>query len=177
MSELKFIITGSPGVGKTTAITSLCDVPPIFTDAKTTDSLSEIKATTTTAFDFGEIILDGDTCVRLYGTPGQERFKHMWEILAQGALGLIILVDHSRPNPIEDLQLYLDSFASLVTETGVAIGINRMSSEQESELEKYYEALEKNNLCCPILNVDPREREDMTELMDALMSCIEYSAA
>lgn len=177
MSELKFIITGTAGVGKTTAITSLCDVPPISTDAATTDSLAEVKATTTTAFDFGEIMLDDDTCVRLYGTPGQERFKHMWEILAQGALGLIILVDHSRPNPIEDLQIYLDNFSTLVAETGVAVGINRMLSEQENEIEKYYEALEKNDICCPVLNVDPRERQDMTELMDALMSCIEYSAA
>lgn len=175
MAELKFVITGTAGVGKTTALTSLCDIPPISTDAATTDELSSVKSTTTVAFDFGEIILDDDTHIRIYGTPGQSRFKHMWDIIAEEALGLIVLVDHSRPDPIEDLKIYLDNFAGLVEKTGVVIGVTRLDADKEDELDIYYQCLEEKNIFCPIMIVDPRQRSDMVDLMDALMAYLEYA--
>lgn len=176
MSELKFIITGTAGVGKTTAITALSDIPPVTTDAFTTDELAEVKETTTTAFDFGEILLDDNTTIRIYGTPGQERFRHMWEILAEGALGLVILVDHSRANPIDDLNVYLENFENLVKQTAVVVGVTRADPEDD-DLEAYYLALEERNINCPVMIVDPRERDDMVDLMDSLISYLEYADA
>lgn len=175
MSELKFIITGTAGVGKTTAITALSDIPPISTDAIATDELAAVKSTTTTAFDFGEIILDAETHVRIYGTPGQERFRHMWEILAKGALGLIILIDHTRPEPVEDLKIYLNNFSTLADETGVVVGITRVETLSDEETDKYYAALEEMNRMCPVMIVDPRSKNDMVMIMDALMSCVEHA--
>lgn len=177
VSELKFIITGTAGVGKTTAITSLSDVPPVTTDALTTDELADIKDTTTTAFDFGEILLDEHTCIRIYGTPGQERFRHMWEILAEGALGLVILIDHSREKPLEDLNIYLNNFPKLVEESAVAIGVTRVEPNEQDALEGYYQALEDKLIYCPVMAVDPREREDMVDLMDSLVSYLDYANA
>lgn len=177
MAELKFVITGTAGVGKTTAITSISDVPPVTTDTVTTDELKEVKATTTTAFDFGEILLDDDTCIRIYGTPGQERFRHMWEILAEGALGLIVLIDHTRPNPTDDLNIYLNNFPKLALASALVVGITRVSAEDEGALEPYYQALEKREIYCPVMAVDPRLKTDMVDLMDSLISYLEYANA
>lgn len=173
MSELKFVITGTAGVGKTTALKAICDTPPIETDAETTDDLAQIKDTTTVAFDFGEVVLDEDTVVRVYGTPGQERFRHMWEIIAEGALGLIILVDNQRENPLDDLDIYIENFTSLIEETGAVIGVTRMTQSDKITLDDYYDFLERKQLYFPVIEADPRQKDDMIMLMDALMAMVE----
>lgn len=173
MSELKFVITGTPGVGKTTAIQSISDIPPVITDALTTDDLAEIKSTTTVAFDFGEVHLDADTIVRIYGTPGQERFRFMWDIISEGALGLIILVDNSREDPLADMQIYLDNFTRLINETGVVVGVSRLENHPSPNLDDFYQYLEAQNLHIPVMEADPRNKEDMINLMDALMAIVE----
>ncbi len=175
MSELKFVITGTAGVGKTTAITAISDVAPVCTDTATTDDLAQIKEVTTVAFDFGEVMLEGDVCVRIYGTPGQDRFRHMWEILAEGALGLIILVDNTRPDPISDLSMYIHNFLDLINKTGVAVGVTRSELPSSYTLDHYYNYLEDVGLSCPVLEVDPRQRDDMVNLLDALMATLEYA--
>ena len=67
------------------------------------------KGHTTVAMDYGVIRLDEDTKVHLYGTPGQERFNFMWEILSKGSMGLILLLDNTRANPLKDLTFFLDA--------------------------------------------------------------------
>lgn len=173
MAELKFVVTGTAGVGKTTALKSICDKPPVETDAVTTDELALVKETTTVAFDFGEVTLDESTIVRVYGTPGQERFRHMWEIIAEGALGLIILVDNSRENPVEDMLIYIENFAQLIEDTSTVIGVSRLTPNSKFQLDDYYASLEKYNHCFPVMEADPRKREDMINLMDALMAMVE----
>jgi len=170
--EYKIVVTGTAAVGKTTAITSLSDNPPVTTDQEATDDLAEIKATTTVAFDFGEIILDDDTIVRVYGTPGQERFRHMWEIIAEGAMGFIILVDATRPDPVADLDIYVTNFAQFIADTTTVIGITRGDGVPDCS-DALYDYLEKNNLAFPIMPVDPRDKSDMTELMLSLLAMLE----
>lgn len=173
MAELKFVITGTAGVGKTTALRAICDKPPIETDALTTDELASVKDTTTVAFDFGEVILDADTVVRVYGTPGQERFRHMWEIVSEGALGLVILVDNSRPNPLEDLKIYLNNFQTLISEAGAVIGVTRYTDSDATSLDDYCNFLGEQELYLPVLEADPRVKGDIINLMDALMAMVE----
>ncbi|RLU02312.1 MAG: GTP-binding protein, partial [Ketobacter sp.] len=131
------------------------------------------KNTTTVAFDFGEVILDDGVRVRIYGTPGQERFRHMWEIIAEGALGLIILVDNSRPDPLQDLMMYIDNFQQLIAETGFVVGVTRCDRSDRVSIDDYYSYLESRELFCPVIEADPRSREDMVALMDALMAMLE----
>lgn len=173
MSELKIVITGTPGVGKTTALASVSDIPPVRTEADTSDELAELKDTTTVAFDFGEIMLEGDVCLRIYGTPGQIRFRYMWEILAEGALGFIILVDATRPDPIADLSIYVENFAAFIKDTSVVIGITR--SSEDIDYEPFYQYLEEQGLCFPVIRVDPRDKDDMVELIMTLIAMLEYS--
>ena len=108
MIENKIIFTGPVGVGKTTAIAALSDEPPVQTDASASDMTAVRKGYTTVAMDYGLIQLDENTKIHLYGTPGQERFDFMWDILSQGSMGLILLLDNTRGNPvIERFEIFL----------------------------------------------------------------------
>lgn len=175
MAELKLIITGTPGAGKTTAIGAISETPPVVTDTSTTDDLAEVKDVTTVAMDFGELTLDDGQKVFIYGTPGQRRFEFMWKILVQGGLGLIILVDCSRPDPVEDLRIYLKNFEDFIRDTGMVIGLTRRDGGQGPSLDEFYTALENWGTVFPILEVDVREREDVSLLINALVSTLEFA--
>ena len=99
MTNYKIIFTGPVGAGKTTAIASLSDIPPVSTEEKATDFSNPEKLNTTVALDYGKVTLEGGGCIHLYGTPGQKRFDFMWDILTTGGLGLILLLDNTRTDP------------------------------------------------------------------------------
>jgi len=175
MPQLKFIFTGTPGAGKTTAIAAISDFPPVSTDAFATDDLQEVKEQTTVAMDFGELTLDSGERIGLYGTPGQERFRHMWDILVNGGLGLIILVDNSRHHPIDDLKVYLHSFKDFIRRTGAVIGVTRSDVNANVTVADYQDLLEQEGLILPILEIDAREKEDVLLLLDMLMATVEMN--
>src|SRR5262245_30126910 len=81
--ELKIVFAGPMGAGKTTAICAISDVPPVSTEVRNTDQRVCAKEATTVALDFGQLRLEDGTVVMLYGTPGQERFSFMWDILCR----------------------------------------------------------------------------------------------
>lgn len=175
MSEYKFIFTGTPGAGKTTAIAAISDTPPVSTDMDSTDELRAVKDKTTVAMDFGELTLEGGEKVFLYGTPGQERFRHMWEILIRGGLGLILLIDNSRPDPLDDLAMYLGNFREFIQSTGAVIAITRSDIKDVPDIGGYQEVLSELGMVLPIIHADPRQREDVLMLLDMLISIVELN--
>jgi signal recognition particle receptor subunit beta len=172
--EHKIIFTGSTGAGKTTAIAAVAGKSMLRTEAVNTDQ-RVAKATTTVGFDYGEILLPDGAVLRLYGTPGQRRFAFLWRILARGALGLVILVDNSRPNPIEDLAMYLENFADLVKTGVVVIGVGRTETHPAPSLDAYYQFLEARQLMLPVFEVDVRKSEHVLMMLDMLLSMLELS--
>jgi signal recognition particle receptor subunit beta len=103
-TPVKIIVAGGFGAGKTTLVASVSEVPPLSTEEVLTeasdgvDDLSGIerKTTTTVALDFGRITISPRHVLYLFGTPGQERFWFMWNDLARGAIGTVVLVDTRR---------------------------------------------------------------------------------
>lgn len=175
MSDHKIIFTGTTGAGKTTAIGTISEVPPVSTDVRNTDT-SVAKATTTAGLDYGELTLDNGEKLRLYGTPGQQRFDFMWKILARGALGLVILVDNSREDPLADLDVYLTGFARLISEAACVVAIGRMEHHPEPTLEHFAERLQSRGVLCPVLPVDVRDATQVTQLLDMLLLQLEIKA-
>ncbi|GAA3827554.1 ATP/GTP-binding protein [Streptomyces phyllanthi] len=103
-SAVKILVSGGFGVGKTTLVRSISEIAPLRTEEVLTASGADVddlcgieeKTTTTVALDFGRITLFPDLVLYLFGTPGQQRFWFMWDDLALGALGGIVLVDTRR---------------------------------------------------------------------------------
>jgi hypothetical protein len=114
MEMLKIVITGSYAAGKTQFIRSISDIEPVSTDYATSlDEEREIKSQTTVALDFGTIANTDQVTLYLFGTPGQERFDYMWEHLATGALGYVVLVDSCRPAHFAETRALMDRFAEI----------------------------------------------------------------
>lgn len=174
MKEYKILFTGTMGAGKTTAIASVSETPPVVTDVANNDA-SLAKATTTVGLDFGQLTLDTGDRLRLFGTPGQARFDFMWRILAQNALGIIILVDNSRPDPLADLDTYLKGFADVLAHTACTVGVGRMLTNPQPDVDAFAARLEQHGLVLPVLAVDVRRREDVALLIDTLLSQMESS--
>ena len=174
--EYKLIFAGSMGAGKTTAIASVSEISPVSTDVANTDMAGYAKATTTTALDYGEVTLASGDKLRLYGTPGQSRFDFMWKILAGGALGAVILIDNSRPDPLADLREYLQSFEEIVRGNRAVIGVGRTETHPRPSLDDVHEVLDRLRVQAPVLSVDVRRREDVLLLLDVLFHQIETHA-
>lgn len=169
MSQYKIIFTGPVGAGKTTAINSISDLPPIKTDAAASDMTKSRKASTTVAMDYGVMNLADGEKLHLYGTPGQERFDFMWDILVTGGIGLVLLLDNTRADPFQDMKFFLDAFDSFISDTGVAIGVTQMDVSATPTIEDYHQQIQKYNFKPPIFAVDARVKSDVSLLIQALL--------
>lgn len=169
MSQYKIIFTGPVGAGKTTAIDSISDVPPVKTDASASDMTKNRKASTTVAMDYGVMNLDDGEKIHLYGTPGQERFNFMWDILTVGGIGLVLLLDNTRADPFQDMKFFLDSFSGFISDTSVAIGVTQMDLSSKLTIDDYHRQLQIMDLKPAVFSVDARIKNDVSLLVQALL--------
>ena len=112
MQTVKMVITGPFNAGKTEFISSVSEIDVVSTERKISDETASVKQETTVAMDFGRITVDDDLVLYLFGTPGQKRFDFMWEILSEGMLGFVVLVDSVRPETFREARRILDIFRS-----------------------------------------------------------------
>ncbi len=168
---VKLLIAGPFGVGKTTLIRALSETPPLHTEEVMTqtgaavDDLAGVreKTTTTVAIDFGRLTLPGDLVLYLFGTPGQKRFRPLWQDIARGALGALVLADTRR---------LADSFEvmDIVEEAGLryAVAVNTFPDAPEYSVEKLREALDLHPET-PLVLCDARDREQSVDALIALV--------
>jgi len=110
MQTVKMVVTGPFNAGKTEFIRSVSEIDVVSTERKISSDAERVKATTTVAMDFGRITVDQDLVLSLFGTPGQKRFDFMWEILSEGMLGFVMMVDSSRPETFREARSILETF-------------------------------------------------------------------
>ena len=175
MQRLKIVFSGPMGAGKTQAIATLSDISVVSTEVKNTDLHINAKALTTVGMDYGEMTLEDGVSIGLYGTPGQERFNFIWPILSQGAMGVIILIDHAAQDPVADLAHYLDIF-SKIYQGNIVVGISQLDKMPERDFAIYRNWLASQQKNLPVFPVDMRQREDVLLLVDTLIAALELTA-
>ncbi len=173
MSGNRLIITGSKGSGKTSAIAALSEFPPVLTEVPVgAEQARGDRTTTTVALDYGARHLDNGRSLLIFGTPGQRRFDFMCPILARGAVGIIILIDHAAANPHDDLDYYVELFKDSIADCGAVIGITHVDERPELPLDAYHEILDRRRLMLPVFSVDARRRDHIVTMIDALLASV-----
>jgi uncharacterized protein len=165
---VKIVVAGGFGVGKTTTVGSISEIPPLTTEATMTAvaagvddaSLVPGKRTTTVAMDFGCITIDESLKLYLFGTPGQDRFGFMWDDLSQGALGALVIVDCRR---LDDCYPAVDYFEHL--ELPFVVAVNLFDGSLPVDLPTIRWALAIDD-ATPLVTFDAREK---ISVRDALL--------
>ena len=164
---VKIVVTGPFAAGKTTLIRTISEITVLSTERNITDSTRARKAETTVAMDFGRITIDRDLVLYLFGTPGQDRFDFMWEILGEGMLGYVLLVDASRPDSLAEAQGILAAFRKMAAVPFV-VGLNRAGDVDSGAEQRVRDALELHPRI-PVVPCDATDKESVKAVLLALL--------
>jgi small GTP-binding protein len=179
MQTVKIVVTGPFNAGKTAFIQTVSEIDVVATERKITSEAEKVKDTTTVAMDFGRITVDEDLVLYLFGTPGQRRFDFMWEILSEGMLGFIVLVDSTRPETFREARSILETFRAYAP-TPYIVAANKQDMDDAWELEDMRIALRLNShvKLLPCVATDKESvKKVLLELLFSIMEEIEGNRA
>lgn len=171
--RLKILVAGPLGIGKTTAIRTLSEIPTLHTDEVMTDAAASAddltldglrgKTTTTVAIDFGRLTVpQAKVVLYLYGTPGQRRFLPLWEDIADGAIGALVLADTRRLDQSFEVM-------DLIEERGLdyAVAVNTFPTSPDHTLETLRSKLDLDERT-PLVTCDARDKNSTLDALIAL---------
>ncbi|MFD4673654.1 ATP/GTP-binding protein [Lentzea sp. NPDC058450] len=170
-TAVKIVIAGGFGTGKTTMVASVSEIPPLRTEELLTEAGTHVddlagiegKDTTTVALDFGRITINTKVVLYLFGTPGQNRFWFMWDELATGAIGAVVLVDTRRLD---------SSFPSIdfFEHRGIPfiVAVNCFDGSQMYTVDEVRHALDLDE-AIPVILCDARDRESSKAVLVGLI--------
>lgn len=170
LDSIKLVLAGPVGAGKSTAIRSISDTAPVSTEMPLLEGGHGDKTTTTVAMDFATIHLDGEPPLFVYGLPGQDHFAFMRSIILEGALGIILLLNAADARIAEECRLWLESLRSTHPDIPVVIGITHADCNMAFSLGDIRAVLRARGEMLPAFTVDARNRQQMSQLVRALIS-------
>lgn len=163
---MKVVITGPFSAGKTTLIKTISEVAIVGTEKDVSDESCATKNRTTVAMDFGRITFAEDLALYLFGTPGQRRFEVMWEILSDGMIGFILLVNAADDRSLEEAAHILEQFRHYA-DVPYVVGVSHLDdpdATHEATFGRIRQILELPGQV-PVMACDPRSRDDVKRLM------------
>ena len=169
-TAVKIVVTGPFAAGKTTLIRTISEISVLSTEKDVTDETRSRKAETTVAMDFGRITIDTDLVLYLFGTPGQERFDFMWDVLGEGMLGYVLLVDGQRPESLDEARSILAAFRRMAPVPFV-VGVNRSSGLAPDDEDRVRLALALDPQT-PVVPCDVSDRESVKAVLLALLHSV-----
>jgi uncharacterized protein len=164
---VKIVVTGPFAAGKTTLIRTISEITVLSTERGITDDTRSRKAETTVAMDFGRITIDRELVLYLFGTPGQDRFDFMWEILGEGMLGYVLLVDASRPETLAEAAHILEAFRRMARVPFV-VALNRPDAYGAMGEDHVRAALELDPQV-PVVACDATDKDSVKNVLLALL--------
>ncbi len=162
---LKIVVTGPFAAGKTSLIRTISEVTVVGTERPITDGTGAGKDATTVAMDFGRVSLPDGLSFFLFGTPGQKRFEVMWEILSEGMIGFVLLVDASDPRSAADAAALLETFRAYA-DVPFVVGVTHLedSADRNGALEEVRDRLGLGP-DAGVVACDPRSRDDVKAVL------------
>lgn len=178
MQTVKMVVTGPFNAGKTEFIRSVSEIDVVSTERRISMEAEKVKETTTVAMDFGRITVDDDLVLYLFGTPGQKRFDFMWEILSEGMLGFIVMVDSTRPETFREARSILQTFRAYAP-TPYVVAANKQDREDAWEISDMRIALRLDPavklLPCVAVNKES-VKSNLLELLYSILAEMDASA-
>jgi len=169
----KILIASATAAMKSTAIQSISGATLKTERKNSQDSDGESKVLSTVDMDYGSLNVSDNERILLYGIPNSEHFNSIWEVLKRGAIGLLLLIDNGRPDPLGDLEKYIKLFGDFIDETGMVIGVVQTERYPLPDLHDYHLHLQKiqysGRYPPPIMEVDPKNREEIKKILLSLI--------
>ncbi|AAC07666.1 GTP-binding protein [Aquifex aeolicus] len=173
LKKIKIVVAGPFAAGKTEFIKTISEIEPVTTDKKVThEKEKEVKQQTTVAMDFGKIRIDDEHELYLFGTPGQSRFNFMWEILGEGALGIVILVDSTDPKTFHEARRIINFFQSRYP-VPMVVAANKQDLPNAWPPEDVAVALDiSEEEGIPVIGISAKNKEDVKKTLLLLLKLI-----
>ena len=171
MLTVKMVVTDPFNAGKTAFIRTVSEIDVVSTERDISSEAEKIKETTTVAMDFGRITVDESLVLYLFGTPGQKRFDFMWEILSEGMLGFIVMVDSTRPETFREARNILEAFRAF-SPTPHVIAASKQDLDEAWDMEDMRIALrlDPEDILLPCTALDKESVKDtLLELLESII--------
>ena len=163
---LKIVVTGPFAAGKTSLIQTISEVAVLGTERDITDDTRSCKQTTTVAMDFGRVSLGDGLSLLLFGTPGQRRFEVMWEVLSEGMIGFVLLVNGADVRSAAEAARQLETFRAYA-DVPFVVGVTHLDEAGLDPVETLAAVRRRLGIgsAADVLACDPRSRIDVKEMM------------
>lgn len=172
MQAVKIVITGAYSAGKSSFIRAISEIEIVETEYEVTVAEErELKTETTIALDFGTITITDDIKLYLFGTPGQDRFDFMWEVLSEGCIGYVVMVDSCRPGHLLETQRLMARFAE-ITDAPFVVAANKQDDPAALPV-TYVRRRLQVPFDIPVLRCVANDRESVKQVLLALLTHIE----